>query len=69
VAFHARSQNEEARIRDRSEVLVSNALGEALAELFDLLEQYAPSWYTEKHHEKAARALQMVKKSERRKAG
>jgi hypothetical protein len=28
-----------------------------LSELQDLLEQYAPTWYTEEHHEKAMAAL------------
>ena len=31
---------------------------EALVELFDLLEEYAPKWYTESHH---ARALAAIK--------
>ena len=29
----------------------------ALRELFDLLEDYAPSWYTEEHHNRAEAAL------------
>lgn len=29
----------------------------ALAELFELLEEYAPSWYSEAHHNRAVRAL------------
>ncbi len=29
----------------------------ALGELYDLLEQYAPPWYTQEHHEKAKSAL------------
>lgn len=33
-------------------------LVDVLSELQNLLEQYAPSWYTEKHHEKALAALQ-----------
>ena len=28
-----------------------------LRELFELLEDYAPSWYTEEHHNRAAEAL------------
>jgi hypothetical protein len=27
--------------------------------LFDLLEEYAPSWYTEEHHTKALAALRL----------
>jgi hypothetical protein len=30
---------------------------EALAELIELLEDYAPSWYTEEHHKRALAAL------------
>lgn len=28
-----------------------------LQELFELLEDYAPAWYTEEHHQRAAAAL------------
>jgi hypothetical protein len=31
----------------------------ALQILFDLLEQYAPSWYTEEHHNQALAALRL----------
>jgi len=31
---------------------------DALKMLFDLLEEYAPSWYTEEHHGQALSALQ-----------
>lgn len=37
-------------------------LVDLLAELQDLLEQYAPAWYTEEHHEKAIAALQPLRK-------
>ena len=37
-------------------------LVEALSELRNLLEEYAPSWYTEKHHRKAESALHPKKK-------
>lgn len=30
----------------------------ALHELFQLLEDYAPTWYTEEHHDRAMAALQ-----------
>jgi hypothetical protein len=36
-------------------------LREALKMLYDLLEDYAPSWYTEEHHDKAEAALHFVK--------
>lgn len=34
-------------------------LREALKMLFDLLEEYAPTWYTEEHHENAGVALHL----------
>ena len=33
-----------------------------LAELYELLEKYAPTWYTQHHHEKAESTLRLVKK-------
>jgi hypothetical protein len=36
-------------------------LQEALQMLYDLLEEYAPSWYTEEHHDKAEAALRSAK--------
>jgi hypothetical protein len=36
-------------------------LREALKMLYDLLEEYAPAWYTEEHHNKAEAALRFVK--------
>jgi len=69
VAFQSGSESEEIRIRERSALLASTALAEVLTELFDLLEQYAPSWYTQEHHDKALAALQMLKESERSKGG
>ena len=35
---------------------------DVLAELYELLEDYAPTWYTEQHHKKAASALRLTKK-------
>jgi hypothetical protein len=35
-------------------------LREALKMLYDLLEAYAPAWYTEEHHNKAQAALHSV---------
>lgn len=34
-------------------------LREALKTLYDFLEEYAPSWYTEDHHDKAEAALHL----------
>ena len=35
---------------------------DALAELYQLLEDYAPAWYSEHHHKKAESALRVLKK-------
>lgn len=35
-------------------------LAAVLRELYDLLEQYAPAWYTEEHHERAESALRIA---------
>jgi len=37
-------------------------LVEALSKLQDLLEEYAPSWYTEEHHKKAMAALHPLRR-------
>lgn len=37
-------------------------LVDALSQLHDLLEEYAPSWYTEQHHEQVTAALDAEKK-------
>jgi len=34
-------------------------VADALAQLYDLLEQYAPVWYTREHHERAESALRL----------
>jgi hypothetical protein len=34
---------------------------EALAELYELLEEYAPSWYRQQHHERAESALRLLR--------
>lgn len=48
-------ESQESRIdsleQDRQQLL------EALKTLFDLLEEYAPAWYTEDHHRQALSAL------------
>jgi hypothetical protein len=38
-------------------------VADALAELYDLLEQYAPVWYTREQHERAESALRLLKRS------
>jgi hypothetical protein len=34
---------------------------EVLAELYELLEEYAPSWYRPQHHERAESALRLLR--------
>ena len=40
----------------------SRRLREALSDLYRLLEEYAPSWYTEQYREKAQAALRYAEK-------
>jgi hypothetical protein len=53
-----------SELSDSSDVLKLDRtrLVDALAELQKLLEEYAPSWYTEEHHAKAKSALHPLKK-------
>jgi hypothetical protein len=52
------------RLNDASEMELRRAqLTDVLAELYDLLEQYAPFWYTEEQHERVESALRLLKKS------
>jgi hypothetical protein len=39
---------------------------EALVELFDLLEEYSPIWYTEAHRDRALAAITALEKSQAR---
>jgi hypothetical protein len=39
-----------------------SALTGAFLELFELLEEYAPVWYTEEHHNRALAVLELLKK-------
>jgi len=38
------------------------AVADVFRELFNLLEQYAPTWYTEQHHNRAVAALRLLEK-------
>lgn len=38
------------------------ALAETLFDIYHLLEEYAPSWYTQEHHDKMESALRLTKK-------
>ncbi|HEY1263158.1 MAG TPA: hypothetical protein VGF06_06525 [Terriglobales bacterium] len=61
-----RHQNRLAYMPAREQDLNSQStkqLAEALHNLYDLLEEYAPAWYTQEHREKAEAALRMLKGS------
>jgi hypothetical protein len=51
--------------RENSKSKATAALVEALTQLYELLEEYAPVWYTKEHHDKALAALWSVKKKRR----
>ena len=38
-------------------------VAEVLRDLFNLLEQYAPTWYTKEHHNRAVAALRVLEES------
>ena len=38
-------------------------IAQAFVELFELLEEYAPVWYTEQHHNRAIAAQRILQKS------
>lgn len=42
------------------------SLAKAFRELFDLLEQYAPAWYTEEHRYRAVAALGVLERFRQR---
>ena len=43
--------------------LQSAKVADVFVELVDLLEQYAPAWYTKEHHRRAIEALQVLRDS------
>ena len=64
MSTSAMGSKQEQLSKRRSSSAVSNRtqtnslrLVEALSDLYQLLEEYAPSWYTEEHREKAEAAL------------
>ena len=55
--------DETSRGQGRQSVVTQTQLTfveEVFLELFKLLEQYAPVWYTEEHHNRAASALRVL---------
>ena len=53
--------------REKSDALRIELAGvaEVLRELFNLLEQHAPTWYTEEHHNRAVAVLRVLEESRR----
>lgn len=45
----------------QSDFTKSECTVDALRDLYNLLEEYGPPWYTEKHHDKAGAALLSVR--------
>ena len=61
--LHSKTASSFTSVNDACETpLERKRLIDALSELRNLLEEYAPSWYTEKHHRKAESALHPKKK-------
>jgi len=56
-----------AAIRSAQDVegkrLQSAKVRDVFVELFNLLEQYAPAWYTQEHHRRATEALEVLRDS------
>jgi hypothetical protein len=63
-------QERRGRPREKSDALQPQlaAIVEAFRELFNLLEEYAPSWYTEEHHNRAVAALRALEEPRHAKA-
>ena len=47
----------------RDEGSETTQLESAILELYNLLESYAPSWYTQEHHNRVESALRSLKRS------
>jgi len=55
----------------REELLESQfkTVAESFLELFELLEEYAPAWYSEEHHNRAVAARRVLLKARSASAG
>ncbi len=42
-------------------IALCRCFGDVIVELHDLLEQYGPPWYTEQQHDRAERAIRLIK--------
>jgi hypothetical protein len=63
TARHHRLAYVPDREMDRTTLQRAGQLAAALEDLYELLEEYAPAWYTQEHREKAEAALRMIKGS------
>jgi hypothetical protein len=63
-------QERRGRLREKSDALQPQLASviEAFRELFNLLEEYAPPWYTEEHHNRAVAALRALEEPRHAKA-
>jgi len=66
--MHRKRNSHRAKQRppEESLSLCAGKLEEALVALRDLLEDYAPAWYTEEHREKVMSALRMAEQARQR---
>ena len=52
-------EDENNKLRDSEFEIVT----QSFLELFELLQEYAPVWYTEQHHNRAVAAYRILRKS------
>jgi hypothetical protein len=66
----AEFQERRRRLREKADALQPQLASviEAFRELFNLLEEYAPPWYTEEHHNRAVAALRALEEPRHAKA-
>ena len=60
--LHSKAASAFSSVHENATPSESARLVQALSELQNLLEDYSPSWYTERHHRKIESALHPKKK-------
>lgn len=60
--LQSKSKSDISSVSDQETPSQRKRLIEVLSELRNLLEDYAPAWYTEEHHRRVELALHTVKK-------
>jgi len=68
VAPHHTQQSEVRSVPQRSNRVSEMErdrvlLTKAFTEIYELLEEYAPAWYTQEHHERVKAALSLLSKA------